>query len=622
MKSVLGVIVPLLRALPSGSRRFLISYGVASATLALIDVAALGLVAAILPALGGQSGVDLPVIGNVAEMGSALRLLTLASLLIVLKGVLAVLLLCFATRRFAEHEVAIGNRLLGAYLASPWEKRLGRSSAEIARSVDVGVGFTVSGVLMPAMSLFAELGTLAAVVCVLFVAQPVIATVAMLYLGLVALLLAKVISPYAAALGRQNREWSIRTVKTLHEALGALKEITLAGRGPEVRAQLHASRTESAIARAGAIQISQIPRYVLEAALVLGIALLGGVGYLTAGEAGSVSAIGLFAAAGFRLIPSLTRMQAVQSSINTNASFARQVVDDIREGEAEFSRQCAERPQHDLPDEAADIELSDVAFRYPVAPAPAIIDVNIRIPAGSHVAFVGTSGAGKSTLVDLLLGLLEPSRGRILVGGEPMELVLDSWRRRIGYVPQEVFLMNASIAQNVALAWDQTRVDMERVTTALRRAQLLDTVVGRDGGLDALVGERGMALSGGQRQRLGIARALYAEPRVLVMDEGTSTLDTATEAAVTKAIRQLQGEVTVITVAHRLATIRDADIVFFMQGGTVIASGTFDEVAAAVPAFAEQTALAGLRKLVSKGQPPPSPKQMGRPGARGAPTNS
>lgn len=596
MKSILGVIVPLLRTLPDGSRRFLISYGMASATLALIDLAALGLVAAILPALGGQSGVDLPVIGNVAELGLALRLLTLACFLIVLKGVLAVLLLRFATRRFAQHEVAIGDRLFAAYLASPWEKRLGRNSAEIARSVDVGVGFTVSGVLMPTMSLFAELGTLAAVVCVLFMAQPLIAIVAMLYLGLVALLLVKVISPRAAAMGRRNREWSNRTVKTLHEALGALKEITLAGRGPEVQAQVHATRTESAIARAGAIQISQIPRYVLEAALVLGIALLGGVGYLTAGQAGSVSAVGLFAAAGFRLIPSLTRMQAVQSSVNASDSFARQVVDDIREGEAQMSRHCAERPQHDLPDKAADIELSDVAFRYSVAPAPAIIDVNIRIPAGSHVAFVGTSGAGKSTLLDLLLGLLEPSHGRILVDGEPMELVLASWRRRIGYVPQEVSLLNGSIAQNVALAWDHTRVDMERVTTALRRAQLLDTLVGRDGGLDALVGERGMALSGGQRQRLGIARALYADPRVLVMDEATSALDTATEAAVTKAIRQLRGAVTVITVAHRLATIRDADIVFVMQGGTVTASGTFDEVAAAVPAFAEQAALAGLRK--------------------------
>lgn len=594
MNSIFKIIGPLLKTLPDGSRHFLTGYAAASAALALLDVVALGLVAALLPGLVGGEDVTFPVLGNLTEQGLVLPLLIVICLLIVLKGVLAVLLLRYATKRFARHEVAIGDRLFAAYLASPWEKRLGRNSAEIVRSVDVGVGITVSGVLMPAMSLFGELGTLAAVVVVLFVAQPVIAVVTMIYLGLVALLLAKVISPRAVAIGRENREWSNRTAKTLYEALGALKEITLADRAGEVQEQVHATRTRSSYARAGAIQISQIPRYVLETALVVGFALLGGVGYLTGGPAGAVSAVGLFAVAGFRLIPSLTRMQAVQSSVNTSGSFARQIVQDIREGEQEMARQTAERPQHELPDRAADIVLRDVSFSYPDARSPALDSVSIRIPAGSHVAFVGSSGAGKSTMVDLLLGLLEPSEGRIEVAGEPLGSVLKSWRRRIGYVPQEVSLFDASVAQNVALAWDPDKVDRERVRTALARAQLLETLNAREGGIDALVGERGLALSGGQRQRLGIARALYDNPRVLVMDEATSALDTATEAAVTTAIGQLHGDVTVITVAHRLSTIRHADVVFFMRDGAVAAFGTFDEVVAEVPDFARQAALAGL----------------------------
>jgi ATP-binding cassette, subfamily B, bacterial PglK len=180
------------------------------------------------------------------------------------------------------------------------------------------------------------------------------------------------------------------------------------------------------------------------------------------------------------------------------------------------------------------------------------------------------------------------------VAGEHLRSVLKSWRRRIGYVPQEVSLFDASVAQNVALAWDPDKVDRERVRTALARAQLLETLNAREGGIDALVGERGLALSGGQRQRLGIARALYDNPRVLVMDEATSALDTATEAAVTTAIGQLHGDVTVITVAHRLSTIRHADVVFFMRDGAVAAFGTFDEVVAEVPDFARQAALAGL----------------------------
>jgi len=594
MNSIFKIIGPLLKTLPEGSRRFLTGYAAASAALALLDVVALGLVAALLPGLVGGEDVVFPVLGNLSEQGLVLPLLIVICLLIVFKGVLAVLLLRFATKRFARHEVAIGDRLFAAYLASPWEKRLGRNSAEIVRSVDVGVGITVSGVLMPAMSLFGELGTLAAVVVVLFVAQPLIAIVTMAYLGLVALLLAKVISPRAVAIGRENREWSNRTAKTLYEALGALKEITLADRAGEVQEQVHGTRTKSAYARAGAIQISQIPRYVLETALVVGFALLGGVGYLTGGPAGAVSAVGLFAVAGFRLIPSLTRMQAVQSSVNTSASFARQIVQDIREGEQDMVRQTAERPQRELPERPADIVLDNVSFSYPGAPSPALHSVSIRIPAGSHVAFVGSSGAGKSTMVDLLLGLLEPGEGRIEVAGEPLGSVLKAWRRRIGYVPQEVSLFDASVAQNVALAWDPDKVDRERVRIALRRAQLLDTLNAREGGIDALVGERGLALSGGQRQRLGIARALYDNPRVLVMDEATSAPDTATEAAVTTAIGQLHGDVTVITVAHRLSTIRDADVVFFMRNGTVAAYGTFDDVVARVPDFAEQAALAGL----------------------------
>jgi len=304
----------------------------------------------------------------------------------------------------------------------------------------------------------------------------------------------------------------------------------------------------------------------------------------------------MFGVAGFRLVPSLTRMQTVQSTVNSNAAYARQVVADITDSEALLARRAAERPQHELTVEHPDIVLHDVTFAYPGADVPALDRVSLRIPAGSHVAFVGASGAGKSTMVDILLGLLEPTSGHLEVGGERLELVLDSWRRRIGYVPQDVSLFDATVAENVALTWDVAKVDEAKVRTALARAQLLETIDAREGGIHARIGERGVALSGGQRQRLGIARGLYNDPRVLVMDEATSALDTATEAAVTRAIDDLHGDVTVITVAHRLATIRDSDIVFFLRDGRLVAQGSFEEVVAQVPDFAEQAALAGLRE--------------------------
>lgn len=596
---MLSVVRPLLRVLPPGSRRFLLTYGVLTAALALLDLVALGLVGPLLQSVLSGGETSLPLVGDLGSTTGQVTALVTVCVVIVLKGVCAVALLRLATRRFARHEVAIGDRLLAAYLASPWEDRLAKNTSELVRTVDVGVGVTVAGVLIPSMTLFGEVGTMLAVVVAIIVFDPLVAAVTIVYLLLVAALLAGVISPRAVASGRENRTWSQRTVRVLSEALGALKEVTLAGRTPDVQERVHATRTQSSRARAEASFLGQVPRYVLETALILGFALIAGVGYLAGagsgnGVARAVAAVGMFGVAGFRLVPSLTRMQTVQSTVNSNAAYARQVVADITDSEALLARRAAERPQHELTVEHPDIVLHEVTFTYPGADVPALDRVSLRIPAGSHVAFVGASGAGKSTMVDILLGLLEPTSGHVEVGGERLELVLDSWRRRIGYVPQDVSLFDATVAENVALTWDVEKVDEARVRTALARAQLLETIDAREGGIYARIGERGVALSGGQRQRLGIARGLYNDPRVLVMDEATSALDTATEAAVTRAIDDLHGDVTVITVAHRLATIRDSDIVFFLRDGRLVAQGTFEEVVAQVPDFAEQAALAGL----------------------------
>lgn len=596
---MLSVVRPLLRVLPPGSRRFLLTYGVLTAALALLDLVALGLVGTLLQSVLSGGETSLPLVGDLGSTTGQVTALVTVCVVIVLKGVCAVALLRVATRRFARHEVAIGDRLLAAYLASPWEDRLAKNTSELVRTVDVGVGVTVAGVLIPSMTLFGEVGTMLAVVVAIIVFDPLVAAVTIVYLLLVAALLAGVISPRAVASGRENRTWSQRTVRVLSEALGALKEVTLAGRTPDVQERVHATRTQSSRARAEASFLGQVPRYVLETALILGFALIAGVGYLAGagsgnGVARAVAAVGMFGVAGFRLVPSLTRMQTVQSTVNSNAAYARQVVADITDSEALLARRAAERPQHELTVEHPDIVLHEVTFTYPGADVPALDRVSLRIPAGSHVAFVGASGAGKSTMVDILLGLLEPTSGHVEVGGERLELVLDSWRRRIGYVPQDVSLFDATVAENVALTWDVEKVDEARVRTALARAQLLETIDAREGGIYARIGERGVALSGGQRQRLGIARGLYNDPRVLVMDEATSALDTATEAAVTRAIDDLHGDVTVITVAHRLATIRDSDIVFFLRDGRLVAQGTFEEVVAQVPDFAEQAALAGL----------------------------
>lgn len=592
MRSLWQTVRSLLSVLPPKSAGFAKKYMVATSLLAVLDIAALGLVALALPAMtGSDAAVSLPIVGALATERDLIVLIAVVAGLISLKSILNLLLLRYATSRFAAHEVAIGDRLLAAYMRAPWVERLGMNSNEIVRSVDSGVATSVAGVLIPSMALTGEIVSMAAVLLVLAVAQPLTAVVAVLYLGLVAAVLSQVISRKAVANGRRNRAYSMRTVRLVSEAIATLKELTLRGATGQVQRVVHDNRVKSARARAMATFLGNVPRFVLEVALVLGFLLVGGVAYLASGLTGAVSAIALFAVAGFRLVPSLTRFQAILSQVHSNTPFAEQTVRDITRAESRAREIVVDTDE--LPAGAQGIVLEDVTFSYPGADEPALLQVNMTIPPRSRVAVVGASGAGKSTLIDLLLGLLTPSAGQILVGGRPITSVLASWRARVGYVPQEVALFDATIAQNIALSWDDRDISEERVWRALERAQLAETIGRREGGIHAMIGERGMALSGGQRQRMGIARALYNDPSVLVLDEATSALDTATERSVTEAISGLR-DLTTITVAHRLATIKDSDTVFFFADGRLVAAGTFADVVAQNPDFAHQAQLAGL----------------------------
>ncbi|MEL0626275.1 ABC transporter ATP-binding protein [Salinibacterium amurskyense] len=591
MRLILKTLRELVPLLPDRAQRFLWGYIVASTSLAILDIAALGLLAISLSSMVANQPVQLPIVGAVPAESYVWIVLTV-SLLIITKSILSITLQWIATRRFASYELEIGDKLFNAYIRAPWSDRLKRSTAQLVRLADVGIANTISSFLLPAMTMPTLVITAVSIFAVLVIAQPATALITVLYLGGMAVLLAAVVSRKSVQAGRANRDYSFAVATLMTDMVSALKEITLRNKASEVAEVVHANRIHTTRARANINFLSAVPKFVLDAALIGGFLLVGGFAYIGGGLPDALAAIAIFGVAGFRLVPALTGFQSVLTVTHASSPHVQAVIDDIYQSRVYIER--AETIGHDpIGESPRSLALENVSFTYDGSTAPAIDEVTLNIPMGSTLGLVGSSGAGKSTLVDILLGLLVPSDGSIELDDEPLENVLASWRARVGYVPQDVAIFEGSIAQNVALVWN-TEFDPERVESALRRAQLWTTVESRPEGMNSPVGERGMSLSGGQRQRLGIARALYADPLILVLDEATSALDTKTESDVAAAIRSLRGEITIVSVAHRLSTIRDNDQVCFMRDGRIVAVGTFDELVAQVPEFAEQAALAGI----------------------------
>lgn len=598
MKANWALYKEVLSVLPPSAGRFLAVYATIMGLLALMDGLALGLLAVVIAPLVSGTPVVLPVFGRL-EGAQILIPLALVCVLIVLKGVFALTLQWFATRRFARYELELGVRVFDGYIRAPWVERLRRNSSDLVRISDSSVSTTISGFLLPGASVIGDLMSFVSLILVLAIAQPMVGAVTLVYLGLIALVLQLQISRRSKQAGQVALRYSLRSSRLITEMIGALKEVTLRGSAAEVAGVVRENRSHATRARANSQFLGQIPRYVLDVALIGGIVLVGAAGFIAEGDVqGAMASIALFGLAGFRLAPALVRFQSVLQQLNVSTPHARAVINEIRNSNR-YMEAATIGDTAVLPAEPTAIRLRDVGFRYSPDADEAVRGVTLDVPFGSHVAFVGASGAGKSTMIDLLLGLVEPTSGSISIDDVPLSQALNAWRAQISYVPQEVSLFDATVAQNVALSW-RSDFDRERVIAALEQAQVFSLIEARAGGIDGRIGERGLSLSGGQRQRLGIARALYTVPRVLVMDEATSALDTATEAAVTQAIEGLRGEVTTITVAHRLSTIRDADIIFFMRDGEVAAAGSFEEVVAAEPEFALQAALAGLIEVEAR----------------------
>lgn len=466
-------------------------------------------------------------------------------------------------------QAQISQRLFGVYLRQPYTFHLQRNSAQLIRNVmnEVNV-FTFNGML-PGLMLLTESLVLLGLCILLLIVEPVGAVAVLSVLGAAAWIFYRSTRGLIARWGEARQYHEGCRIQHLQQGLGGAKDVKLLGRETEFLEQYDIHNAGSA--RVGQLQatMQQLPRLWLEMLAVGGLAILV-LSMLIQGRAPEavLPTLGLFAVAAFRLMPSVTRlinaMQALRYGVPVVNILHQELGLVVPGTNATIERVS---PLGEC------LELRRVGYLYPQAPDPALSDVSLTVRRGESVGLIGTSGAGKSTLVDVLLGLLTPSSGAVYVDGKDIREGLRNWQDQIGYVPQSIFLTDDSLRRNVAFGVPSTQIDHEAVARAIKAAQLEEFVRGLPSGLDASMGERGVRLSGGERQRIGIARALYHDPNILVLDEATSSLDLATEESIMQAVRALQGKKTIIIVAHRLSTVAHCDRLYRLERGRVVEAG-------------------------------------------------
>jgi ATP-binding cassette subfamily C protein len=490
----------------------------------------------------------------------------------------------------------LSTRLLAAYLGAPYAFHFRRNSAGLIHRVTDAVHSVFRGVLGSLVNTASEALVVAGIVVVLAIASPMVTGIAVVVVGGLLLLPLTLSRRATTRWGRAVSQLDSEILQTLQQSLGGVKEVKVIGRERFFLAQFDERMAEAARLRSRYVAVGAALRQGVETTFVCG--LLGVSLLLTLrGGAAALPLLGLFAYAGFRVIPASNRVMLYVAQLR----YSRAWIHDLRADLTALPEPApADAPESEPIRFARAIALERVSYTYAAEPGsglppaePVLLDVSLTIAKGESIGVVGPSGAGKSTLIDLLLGLLEPTAGRITVDGRDIATAMRSWRRHIGYVPQEPFILDDTLRRNVAFGLPDHEIDDARVKNALTLAQLAEVAAALPQGLDTLLGEHGTRLSGGQRQRVAIARALYHEPDVLVFDEATSALDTPTERELNTALEALRGVKTLVVIAHRLTTVRRCDRLALLRDGRLAAVGPYDELLARDAGFREMAGATG-----------------------------
>jgi ABC-type multidrug transport system fused ATPase/permease subunit len=428
--------------------------------------------------------------------------------------------------------------------------------------------------MLPSMVLFSESLVLLGLCTLLLVVEPLGSIIVFFILAATAWSFQLLTRKHITRWGRERQRHEGMRIQHLQQGLGGAKDVKLLGRETEFLEQYREHNAQSAHFGQLNGTLQQLPKLWLELLAVTGIALLV-IGMLARGSdiSSIVPTIGVFGIAAFRLMPSVSRILAAVHSLRYGLPIINTLHEELN---LPVDRQTLQKTlnsstlQHE-------IRLTDVSFAYTDS-APALNSLSIVIKKGETVGFIGPSGSGKSTLVDIILGLLSPSSGKVTMDGQDIQQNPRAWQDQIGYVPQSIYLTDDTLRRNVAFGLSNEQIDDKGVQRAIHAAQLEEFVVSLPEGLETIVGERGIRLSGGQRQRIGIARAHYHNPVVLVLDEATSSLDSATEHDVMQAVRDMQGTKTIIIVAHRLSTVAHCDRLYRLERGRVVQVGRPDDL--------------------------------------------
>jgi ABC-type multidrug transport system fused ATPase/permease subunit len=541
-------------------------------------------------------------------------IVALAAWLAVIAGIILIsksLINLILTRRvltfLANRQALVSGRLAAGLLSKPLVQLQQRSSQETVYSLTTGTYNATLIVLGQGVVAVSELTLLITLAVGLFAVSPVVTVFTVLYFFGIGLLLQRLISRWAVRIGDEAKDADIRSMESVQEALRTYREMFVAHRRSSYVERFQILRWQSARVQADMAFLSLVPKYIFEAALVIGAGLLAASQILTRDLPAAVAVIAIFLAAGSRVVPSMLRLHGsglavlgaagqadptfklagelglikpqMEHSFGIDSVNAIEVRDKLYSGHPEF-----------VPSVVAE----KLAITYPGNNNASVRDVSIYLAAGQSLGIVGPTGSGKSSLADLLLGVLAPDTGKVLIGGLPPIDAIAAWPGGISYVPQEVVLVNSTVRENVALGLPFSAIDDEWVWEALERAHLAEFLRRGRQGLDTVVGEHGFKLSGGQRQRLGMARALYSHPKLLVLDEATSALDAETEKSISNTMATLEGEVTTIIIAHRLATIKKCDLIIYLEQGEMTAAGSFDELRSFSEGFSRQAEILGL----------------------------